>query len=55
MRLCVSAIDSSFILMDDDASPHRTNLVDENLEVDGITRMKWLSYSANSFQKKTFM
>ena len=35
------AIGDEFILMDDNARPHRARVVDQFLEVQGVTRMEW--------------
>ena len=35
------AIGDEFILMDDSARPHRARVVDQFLEVQGVTRMEW--------------
>ena len=37
----VVAIGNDFILMDDNARPHRTVLVEDYLESQGLERMKW--------------
>ncbi|GFU13310.1 DDE_3 domain-containing protein [Trichonephila clavipes] len=36
---------SKFLFMDDNARPHRSNIVDECLQSEGITRMDWPAYS----------
>ncbi|GFV40366.1 transposable element Tcb1 transposase [Trichonephila clavipes] len=39
------AMGAEFLFMDDNASPHRANIVDECLHSEGITRMDYLAYS----------
>ncbi|GFY26130.1 transposable element Tcb2 transposase [Trichonephila clavipes] len=36
-----AAIGDNFILMDDNSSPHRANLVEDSLFEEGIVRMEW--------------
>ncbi|GFV99885.1 transposable element Tcb1 transposase [Trichonephila clavipes] len=36
---------AEFLFMDDNARPHRTNIVDECLQSEDITRMDWPAYS----------
>ncbi|GFV05211.1 transposable element Tcb1 transposase [Trichonephila clavipes] len=36
---------AEFLFMDDNARPHRANIVDECLQSDDITRMDWRAYS----------
>ena len=43
MRLYATAAGSNF-LMDDNARPQRAAIVDDYLEIEGITRMAWLAY-----------
>ncbi|GFU49855.1 transposable element Tc3 transposase [Trichonephila clavipes] len=38
---------AEFLFMDDNARPHRANIVDECLQSEDITRMDWPAYSAN--------
>ncbi|GFU67770.1 transposable element Tcb1 transposase [Trichonephila clavipes] len=38
---------AEFLFMDDNAHPHRTNIVDECLQSEEITRMVWPAYSPN--------
>lgn len=38
-------IDTNFILMNDNAHPHRARIVNEYLEEVGIVRMNWPAYS----------
>ncbi|GFU54171.1 transposable element Tcb1 transposase [Trichonephila clavipes] len=45
VRLFRGAIGAEFLFMDDNAAPHRANLVDECLQSEDITRMDWLAYS----------
>ncbi|GFV55429.1 DDE_3 domain-containing protein [Trichonephila clavipes] len=37
------AMGAEFLFMDDNARPHRANIVDECLQSENITRMDWLS------------
>ncbi|GFT66798.1 transposable element Tcb1 transposase [Trichonephila clavipes] len=39
------AMDAEFLFMDDNALPHRANIVDECLQSENITRMDWPAYS----------
>ncbi|GBM84654.1 hypothetical protein AVEN_136684-1 [Araneus ventricosus] len=43
VRLFRGAVGPEFILMDDNAKPHRALLVDEFLESEDIRRMDWIS------------
>ncbi|GFW89209.1 transposable element Tcb1 transposase [Trichonephila clavipes] len=36
---------AEFLFMDDNAPPHRANIVDECLQSEEITRMDWSAYS----------
>ncbi|GFY25128.1 transposable element Tcb2 transposase [Trichonephila clavipes] len=36
---------AEFLFMDDNARPHRINIVDEYLQYEDITRMDWPAYS----------
>ncbi|GFY22851.1 DDE_3 domain-containing protein [Trichonephila clavipes] len=36
---------AEFLFMDDNARPHRENIVDECLQSEDITRMDWPTYS----------
>ncbi|GFW82258.1 transposable element Tcb1 transposase [Trichonephila clavipes] len=45
VRLYAAAVDSTFVLMDDNARPHRADIVDDYLESEGIARMAWPAYS----------
>ncbi|GFW81023.1 DDE_3 domain-containing protein [Trichonephila clavipes] len=45
VRLFRGAMGAEFLLMDDNAGPHRANIVDECLQSEDITRMDWSSYS----------
>ncbi|GFT12624.1 transposable element Tcb1 transposase [Trichonephila clavipes] len=36
---------ADFLFMDDNARPHRANIVDECLQSEDITRMDWPAYS----------
>ncbi|GFY33275.1 transposable element Tcb1 transposase [Trichonephila clavipes] len=45
VRLFRGAMDAEFLLMDDNARPHRANIVDECLQSEDITRMDWPAYS----------
>ncbi|GFV44646.1 transposable element Tcb1 transposase [Trichonephila clavipes] len=44
-RLFRVAMDAEFLFMNDNAHPHRANIVDECLQSEDITRMDWLAYS----------
>ncbi|GFW33046.1 transposable element Tcb1 transposase [Trichonephila clavipes] len=45
VRLYAAAVGSTFVLMDDNARPHRADIVNDNLESEGIARMVWPAYS----------
>ncbi|GFS83082.1 transposable element Tcb1 transposase [Trichonephila clavipes] len=45
VRLFRGAVDAEFLLIDDNARPHRANIVDECLQSEDITRMDWPAYS----------
>ncbi|GFX66067.1 transposable element Tcb1 transposase [Trichonephila clavipes] len=45
VRLFRGAMGAEFLFMDDNAHPHRANIVDECLQSDDITRMDWPAYS----------
>ncbi|GFV60584.1 DDE_3 domain-containing protein [Trichonephila clavipes] len=45
VRLLRSAMDAIFLFMDDNARPHRADIVDECLQSENITRMDWPAYS----------
>ncbi|GFX58004.1 transposable element Tcb1 transposase [Trichonephila clavipes] len=45
VRLYAAAVGPTFVLMDDNARPHRADIVDEYLESEGIERMAWPAYS----------
>ncbi|GFV80159.1 transposable element Tcb1 transposase [Trichonephila clavipes] len=45
VRLFWGAMGSEFLFMDDNARPHRANIVDECLQSEDITRMDWPAYS----------
>ncbi|GFV44717.1 transposable element Tcb1 transposase [Trichonephila clavipes] len=45
VRLFRGAIGAEFLFMDDNARPHRANIVDECLQSEDITRMDWSAYS----------
>ncbi|GFX48207.1 transposable element Tcb2 transposase [Trichonephila clavipes] len=45
VRLFWGAMGAEFLFMDDNARPHRANIVDECLESEDITRMDWSAYS----------
>ncbi|GFU59004.1 DDE_3 domain-containing protein [Trichonephila clavipes] len=44
-RLFWGTMGAEFLFMDDNARPHRTNIVDECLQSEDITRMDWPAYS----------
>ncbi|GFW99368.1 transposable element Tcb1 transposase [Trichonephila clavipes] len=45
VRLFRGAMGAEFLFMDDNARPHRANIVDECLQLEDITRMDWPAYS----------
>ncbi|GFU97141.1 transposable element Tcb1 transposase [Trichonephila clavipes] len=45
VRLYAAAVGPTFVLMDDNARPHRADIVDGYLESEGIARMAWPAYS----------
>ncbi|GFV80183.1 transposable element Tcb2 transposase [Trichonephila clavipes] len=45
VRLFRGAIGAEFLFMDDNARPHRANIVDECLQSEDIIRMDWPAYS----------
>ncbi|GFX37199.1 transposable element Tc3 transposase [Trichonephila clavipes] len=45
VRLFRGAMGAEFLFMDDNAHPHRANIVDEYLQSEDITRMDWTAYS----------
>ncbi|GFS89520.1 transposable element Tcb1 transposase [Trichonephila clavipes] len=45
VRLYAAAVGPTFVLMDDNARPHRADIVDDYLESEGIARMTWSAYS----------
>ncbi|GFV03979.1 transposable element Tcb1 transposase [Trichonephila clavipes] len=47
VRLFRGAMDAEFLFMDDNARPHRANIVEECLQSQDITRMDWPAYSPN--------
>ncbi|GFW26090.1 transposable element Tc3 transposase [Trichonephila clavipes] len=47
VRLFRGAMGAEFLFMDDNARPHRANIVDECLQSEDITRMDWPAYSPN--------
>ncbi|GFY14045.1 transposable element Tcb1 transposase [Trichonephila clavipes] len=47
VRLFRGAMGAEFLLMDDNARPHRANIVDECLQSEDITHMDWPAYSLN--------
>ncbi|GFV28868.1 transposable element Tcb1 transposase [Trichonephila clavipes] len=46
-RLFRGAMGAEFLFMDDNARPHRANIVDECLQSEDITHMDWLAYSVD--------
>ncbi|GFU41026.1 transposable element Tc3 transposase [Trichonephila clavipes] len=44
VRLFRGASGAEFLFMDDNARPHRANIVDECLQSEDITRMDWPAY-----------
>ncbi|GFU14068.1 transposable element Tcb1 transposase [Trichonephila clavipes] len=47
VRLFRGAMGAEFLFMDDNARPHRANIVDECLQSEDIPRMDWPAYSPN--------
>ncbi|GFV71805.1 transposable element Tcb2 transposase [Trichonephila clavipes] len=45
VRLYSAAVGHAFVLIDDNARPHRADIVDDYLESKGIARMAWPAYS----------
>ncbi|GFV34045.1 transposable element Tcb1 transposase [Trichonephila clavipes] len=45
VRLYAAAVGPTFVLMDDNARPHKTGIVDDYLESKGIAHMAWPAYS----------
>ncbi|GFS93093.1 transposable element Tcb1 transposase [Trichonephila clavipes] len=45
VRLFRGAMGAKFLFMDDNARPHRANIVDECLQSEEMTRMDWQAYS----------
>ncbi|GFY25175.1 transposable element Tc3 transposase [Trichonephila clavipes] len=45
VRMFRGAMGAEFLFMDDNARPHRANVVDECLQSEDITRMDWPAYS----------
>ncbi|GFV57099.1 transposable element Tcb2 transposase [Trichonephila clavipes] len=48
VRLFRGAMGAEFLFMDDNARPHRANIVDECLQSEDITCMDWPAYSPDS-------
>ncbi|GFX03573.1 transposable element Tcb1 transposase [Trichonephila clavipes] len=44
VRLYPAAVGPTFVLMDDNARPHRAYIVDDYLESEGIARIAWPAY-----------
>ncbi|GFW73443.1 transposable element Tcb1 transposase [Trichonephila clavipes] len=45
VRLYAGAVGPTFVLIDDNARPHRADIIDDYLESKGIARMVWPAYS----------
>ncbi|GFW29230.1 transposable element Tcb2 transposase [Trichonephila clavipes] len=45
VRLFRGAMGAEFLFMEDNARPHRTNIVDECLQSENFNRMDWPAYS----------
>ncbi|GFX51670.1 transposable element Tcb1 transposase [Trichonephila clavipes] len=45
VRLYAAAVGPTFVLMDDNAHPHRADIVDDYLKSEGIARIAWPAYS----------
>ncbi|GFW00338.1 DDE_3 domain-containing protein [Trichonephila clavipes] len=52
VRLFWGAMNAKFLFMDDNARPHRANIVDECLQSENITRMDWPAYSPDMNPKE---
>ncbi|GFV87844.1 DDE_3 domain-containing protein [Trichonephila clavipes] len=48
VRLLRGAMGAEFLFMDDNARPHRANIVDKCLQSEDSTRMDWPAYSTDS-------
>ncbi|GFU93306.1 transposable element Tcb1 transposase [Trichonephila clavipes] len=44
VRLYAAGIGPTFVLMDNNARPHRADIIDDYLESEGIARMAWTAY-----------
>ena len=47
MRLYAAAVGFTFVLIDDNARPHRAVIVDDSMESEGIAGIAWPAYSLN--------
>ncbi|GFW14121.1 transposable element Tcb2 transposase [Trichonephila clavipes] len=47
VRLFRGTMSAEFLFMDDNARPHRANIVDECLKLEDMIRMDWPAYSLN--------
>ncbi|GFX80381.1 transposable element Tcb1 transposase [Trichonephila clavipes] len=54
VRLYAAAVDPIFVLMDDNARPHRADIVDDCLESERITCMAWPAYSPDLNPNENF-
>ncbi|GFY23003.1 transposable element Tcb1 transposase [Trichonephila clavipes] len=45
VRLYAAAVGPTFVLMDDNARPHRADIIHDCLESEGIALMAWPAYS----------
>ena len=54
VKLYAAAVDTSFVLMDDNAHPHRTAIVEDFLENEEIMSMEWPACSNNLNSIKIF-
>ncbi|GFV83228.1 transposable element Tcb1 transposase [Trichonephila clavipes] len=54
VRLYAAAVGPTFVLMDNNARPHRADIVDDYLESEGIARMAWPAYSPDPIPLKIF-
>ncbi|GFW56759.1 transposable element Tcb1 transposase [Trichonephila clavipes] len=52
--LYTAAVGHTFVLMDDNACPHRADIVDDYLESEGIALMAWPAYSPTLIPLKIF-
>ncbi|GFV80660.1 uncharacterized protein TNCV_4618221 [Trichonephila clavipes] len=51
VRLFRGAMRAEFMFMDDNARPHRANIIDECLQSEDITRMDWPALTGLEFNR----